>query len=131
MTTPTFTPLQKIIETAADIHGVNFRARYSGRGMGGRVCLGLVGTMTNIQSAIAEAHSQITDELFMIAFNSDPDSDDDDAYATAAAVLASKLHSQLGRAYHDSMGRELVIYWPQLQPLEGQQDIEGEKDDGF
>lgn len=122
----TFTPLQKLIEQTADDHAVDFRASYGGRGSMGRGCIGLTGTMREIQTVIASVHADISDELFMLTMAAETEEDLEEV--AKAAVLAGKLHRDLGRADHDSMANDIVVYWPSLRPLEGQVDIPGGSD---
>lgn len=90
--------IQEIAENGDD--DTRFRADYSGRGMYGRQCVGIVGDSTCLQQVIAQvikdAHRQ-SDDL-------DLDFDD--------VVDALLDYSE------DSMGRDRIFYWPSIQMAE-------------
>lgn len=87
--------LQKLIRDAAETALMNFRNDYSGRAMFGRRCIGVVGNQREVVSLIvdviklAHIHGDITTVL-----------------------------EPLSKFSQDSMGRDLIIYWEELDPIE-------------
>jgi hypothetical protein len=92
--------IKDAVEQYGDEDAVSFRNDYSGRGMYGRQCIGIVGDestcMRIVGQAIKDAHAQAdNDELVF-----------DD-------VVDTLLDS-----CRDSMGRDIIVYWPEVAPLE-------------
>jgi hypothetical protein len=97
--------MQRIAELVKDAvdntgdEGVSFYNGYSGRGMYGRKCIGVVGSEKGCMQVVAEVLKQA---------HSDPSSDLE--FDTVADTLLDYDR--------DSMGRDIIMYWPQLDVLE-------------
>jgi hypothetical protein len=96
-----------------DLDAVSFRNDYSGRGMYGRRCVGIVGDETTCMRIVAEvikaAHVAVDNDLLEF----------DD-------VVDLMLHSS-----RDSMGRsDIILYWTEIEPLEDRlPDDDGQPDE--
>lgn len=90
--------IKDAVEQYGDEDAVSFRNDYSGRGMYGRQCVGIVGDestcMKIVGQVIKDAHAQGMDFEF------------DEAVDT------------LLDSCRDSMGRDIIVYWPEVAPLE-------------
>ena len=101
---PTLTPTQlATIESAAGWLGVELRLDYSGRGMYGNTCLGVVGDYA--------CAKDLVDKIYEYA----EEDDDDDLFA-----LADLMSEDWSR---DSMGLKVIEYWSFLS-VEGRCDTE-------
>ena len=89
-------------EFCKDSSEVSFRNDYSGRGMYGRRCVGITGRESDCMAVIAEV---ITDCHNRCEFDEDFD------FGKAVDIL---LRCQS----RDSMGLDVIIYWPNLKPIE-------------
>lgn len=104
----------KQLRTACDNAGdVQFRESYSGRGMYGRACVGIVGTMDDCMAVIAEINATLTQELFDTAIDAG-DGEENAAHDLNDAVQA--MQRQLFRFSWDSMGWTTIVYWPAIDP---------------
>lgn len=84
---------------------VHFRAGYSGRGMYGMRCVGIVGSMRACMRVIAEVIKWELDSV--------PDSSDPGRYAAQREV--ERLVDTLLAFDTDSMGRsDVILYWPTI-----------------
>lgn len=101
---------QLIKDTAEDSGAANFYNGYSGRGMYGRKCVGLTGSMQDIMQVIGavikEAH-----------FNSDE-------------IEFTDVVDCLLDFKQDSMGLDVIVYWPELEPVtESENENDGQPDE--
>jgi len=118
--------LRKACEDVGDSDIVSFRNTYSGRGMYGRQCVGIVGTMAECQLVIAQVVKNLSMALSRVAKESvDPD------YSATEDNLADtendfdKAITDLMSFSQDNMGMDMVMYWPGLEPIfEENQEIE-------
>lgn len=82
------------------VGNASFRNEYSGRGMLGQQCVAVTGSSQDCRELMAEvikqAHAQV----------------DDDQLVFDEVVDALMDYRQ------DSMGLDVVIYWPHIQPVE-------------
>lgn len=100
--------LQELLRDACNDSGeVNFRHNYSGRGMYGRECVGITGDMDDCMAVIGEVIKQQREE---------PGFDD----AVDTLLNFSK----------DSMGRDVILYWSDLESIEPQKGIGELYEDG-
>lgn len=97
---PSITP-DKLAEIQADTATERVRTDYTGRGMFGRECLGVV------VDGLGEL-SAFTDAL--------------------AAALDEDPHELIDRAQSDQMGRRTIYYWPSIQ-VEGNWARDGDERD--
>jgi len=118
--------LREACEDVGDSGIVSFRNTYSGRGMYGRQCVGIVGSMAECQLIIAQVVKGLSMALSRVAKESvDPD------YSATEDDLADtendfdKAITTLMNFSMDSMGRGTILYWPELEPIfEENQEIE-------
>lgn len=94
--------LVKMLENTCD-GDVSFRSNYSGRGMYGQTCVGLVGgfedCMKVISSVICEMHEESIRDF-------------EDEVETS--VDFSEAVETLLDFRQDSMGLQVIVYWPRL-----------------
>lgn len=90
---------------------VRFRKDYSGRGMYGRGCIGVVGD----HRGLVELQTQIILEM-TATIAARARAGDDAGLADAEAEFEENLVALLNYST-DSMGREWVFYWPSLEPI--------------
>jgi hypothetical protein len=96
--------LQTLLRDACNDSGeVEFRHNYSGRAMYGRECVGITGDMSDCMLVIGEIIKQQKEE---------PSFDDD-----VDTLLDFKT---------DSMGRDVIVYWPQLEGIEAGDEPEND-----
>jgi len=118
--------LREACEDVGDSGIVSFRNTYSGRGMYGRQCVGIVGSMAECQLIIAQVVKNLSMALSRVAKESvDPD------YSATEDDLADtendfdKAITTLMNFSMDSMGLREILYWPELEPIfEENQEIE-------
>ena len=92
---------------------VRYRNSYSGRGMYGAQCAGIVGSQRECMQVIAEVIKEAS------AQQEDPDN----------VMAFDNLVDTLLQYQWDSMGRsDVIIYWEDVKPLEGD-DLSSEEDD--
>lgn len=88
---------------------------YSGRGMGGRSCVGITGTQLECAQAMADCINAMLDEVV--------DAADD----TIQDTLASDMHEDVQTIFKyqlDDMGNNVVCYWPDLEYEDPANDID-------
>lgn len=88
-------------EICSDSGDVQFHNFYSGRGMYRKQCIGIVGDHSYINQVLGEAIKQCKD---------DPDFDE-----IVDALLNYKM---------DNMGLSLIAYWPELAPMDDEDEEE-------
>lgn len=112
------TAQQRITEACEQIGDeVNVRS-YSGRGMYGKTCLAITGSMSDCQRVIAEVLKEAAQESFDAAINA---GDDGDREANAAYELNDQLSALIENIVNfswDSMGLDVVVYWPRIEWVE-------------
>jgi hypothetical protein len=93
---------------------VSYRNSYSGRGMYGRECVGIVGSYSACQAVIGEAIKDMVQQLFEASVDAD-DSDTNVAYDMNDTVQENidKLMQQSS----DSMGLDVIVYFTRIKPL--------------
>ena len=97
-------------------YDVSFRNDYSGRGMYGRNCVGITGSETGCMKLIAEVIKGAREELKTVQLGSSEYEGD---------TLFGELVDTLLNYDRDSMGRSIILYWPQLESIEDE-DFDGE-----
>jgi hypothetical protein len=78
----------------------DFCNNYSGRGMYGRECVGITGSQSDCRVIIAEVIKQAH------------------ARADAAALVFDDVVDAVLDYGQDSMGFDVIIYWPHINPVE-------------
>lgn len=103
---------QQIQQWCSDSEGtVSFRASYSGRGMYCAECIGIVGSLSDCQQCISDIIMASHDEVVSSAYDGAEGDEEahcelDNMFNTTVQVL---LQFKL-----DSMGNEVILYWPAL-----------------
>ena len=90
-------------------YDVSFRNDYSGRGMYGRNCVGIVGSETGCLKLIAEVLKGAREELKSVQPGSAEWENDQ---------LFGEMVDTLMNFDRDSMGRSVILYWPQLESID-------------
>lgn len=110
------TTLQEMIEEACkqtedSEHEVHFRNSYSGRGMYGQQCVGITGShkgcMQVIGQVIKDAATEMVDSI-----------ENPGAESKYAGVVDTLLDYD-----QDSMGRDIILYWPQLPSIDSADEL--------
>ena len=96
-----------------EVGDVEFRESYSGRGMYGRECVGIVGMMDDCFAVIAHVQTALTQELFDTAIDA-ADGEENAAYDLNDKV--QEMQRSLMRISYDSMGRDVIVYWTAIAP---------------
>lgn len=99
--------------------------RYSGRGMFGRDCLGIV---TDLSIGVFFAHilSAVVD---MGVGTRDEVADEDDDVDTSDADALTELAEAFEGMRQDNMGRGMVYYFPQIQYVESEEEYDDLSED--
>lgn len=106
---------QSLIKQACNDSGISFRGDYSGRGMFGSKCIGIVGDLQGCMGVLNEVIRGLTQQLFETAIDC-ADGEEQAAYDLNDTVQDA-ITTLLGFET-DNMGRSSVImYWPNLEPL--------------
>jgi hypothetical protein len=111
--------LREACEDVGDSDIVSFRNTYSGRGMYGRQCVGIVGSMAECQLVIAQVIKTLSMALSRVAKESvDPDySATEDDLADTENDFDLAITSLMNFSM-DNMGRsDVILYWPSLEPI--------------
>lgn len=95
---------EHIKERCEDFGEVDFRNSYSGRGMYGKQCVGITGSETACMSLISAVIVALVDEV------------EADEFPAAVDTLMSFSR--------DNMGLDIIVYWPQIAPLDNEDDKE-------
>ena len=102
-------PQSYLLEVVEDgFEDVSFRKDYSGRGMYGRNCVGISGSMGDCQAAIAEAIIQAGIDSQTVQLGSSREETDEFFRQSVRTLLDYN---------EDSMGRGVILYWPNLQHI--------------
>lgn len=121
--------IQTLIEQACDdTEGLRFREEYSGRSMRGTGCIGVVGSWMRIHQMIADVIKYALDEAADAARDAETDEE-----LEAADQLRSDAHAMIDEIMQykwDSMGFDIIIYWPSIEPLDEEDTDEDEEDQG-
>ena len=102
--------LSGAIAEAGEHNLVRFRNDYSGRGMYGKTCVGITGPRYDCQSMIAEAISSAIIDWQMVPLGSSREETD---------LFYRELVNTLNSYRTDSMGLDVILYWPELPPIPG------------
>ena len=116
--------LAKMLKDAADDADgrTRFRPDYSGRGMCGRTCVGVVGSFGACMETIGAVIKDLKQEVFDAAIGDLP-THPEEAYKLNEE--ASKAIDQLLDVQWDSMGFDVVVYFEQIRVTE---DEDGDSD---
>lgn len=111
--------IQERIKEACEMSGTATYRSYSGRGMYGKTCVGIVGSFRDCMNIIAIVVGTQAEELY--------DANDDDA-SDIHYDLQDNLASLMEFNY-DSMGLDVVVYWPKIEYIRFD-DQSDEEDEG-
>ena len=107
--------LQQLIKDACEVvensDNVNFNNKYSGRGMYGSYCIGIVGRQVDVQQVITQVALSIMEESIE---GGTSDGISGQVFCEAQTAMTMLLAGQ----GTDSMGRDVIIYWPTLKPIQ-------------
>jgi len=123
--------LQQDLKDACESHGgVDFRNDYSGRGMYGRRCVGITGDHEQCHAVLAEVIKDMAARLARVAKESmDPDySATLDDLITTQETFGDNIDTLMSFA-QDSMGYNVIIYWPSLKSLSEEEEHDGQPDE--
>lgn len=110
-----------LIKDAAEANDVDLRTNYSGRGMFGRRCVGLTGNRRDVNLVITEAIKMAVQELFTETV--DADGEETTALYNKNDDVQQAIDILVGEQQQDSMGFDIIVYWPDLQwPEEESED---------
>ncbi len=119
--------LQEQLRDACDHNDeVQFRNGYSGRGMFGDRCVGLVGKMGHIQAVIAHVIKWEADEYAKANANSDSDLEEDEDVAAEDSKILEEFDTRIDMLMNfssDSMGLDMIVYWRRLKEINDNQDV--------
>jgi hypothetical protein len=122
------TAAQRLLLDAARDLGLDFRNDYSGRGMYGRECVGVVGDVRSFaQILLRVAEERIDHELALPDMEREPSAWSGEDSSRVRREW-DRVFDALTRATWDSMGRDLIFYWPDLGPLPDE-EVDGDEDD--
>ena len=103
--------IQERIYNACNDNNVQYRS-YSGRAMYGKNCVGIVGSMKECQQVISDVIQTVVDELFDSAVDC-TDEDVNQVYQFRSDV--ADLIQTITQWKSDSMGLDVVLYWPDVK----------------
>lgn len=113
--------LQERIKEACESAGedfASFRNDYSGRGMYGHRCVGVVGTLRECQQIVGQVIKNMSSTLVAVAMRDNNDRLSDTEYEFEEAV------DKLMDFSMDSMGMSgVILYWPELEPIPAEKEI--------
>lgn len=107
--------IQTLIANAAKDLDVRFRS-YSGRAMYGKQCVAITGTMQDVGSVIGTVIKMAADEVIVMATDATSDEEMDKVGEESSNL--DKLIDALMDFRTDSMGYDIVAYWPDIEPLQ-------------
>lgn len=116
---------KKLQELLSDSGCVSVR-EYSGRGMYGKKCLGITGSTRECMRAISDAVTSLMQESFDAAIDATEDSEVDSAHEINDENM--DIVSQLLNYDKDSMGLDVIIYWPRIE-FEGEEELDEEDEE--
>jgi hypothetical protein len=93
--------------------GVRFRGDYSGRGMCGRKCVGLVGHRRSVMECVGAVLKDLMAAVHEAAI--DAESEEEMRAAHQARSDAERAVDQLMDISEDSMGWDTIVYWDDIQ----------------
>lgn len=110
--------LQKMLFEACEEMGgdVTFHNTYSGRGMYGHKCVGVSGSHANCMAVIRSVITDAGDAYANAALDIKQE-DGDDKYDVAGEFFRNAVETLLIHD-RDNMGRDMIIYWPDLETIE-------------
>ena len=115
--------LQEQIKSACEHNGeVHFREGYSGRGMFGDRCIGVVGKLGDIQAVIAHVVKWEAEEYAKASANLDGDFEEDEEVIEEDTEIVESFDQRIDTLLcgqrQDSMGLDVIVYWPSLEAIE-------------
>ena len=111
---------QRIKDACESSGEVSFRNDYSGRGMYGRQCVGIVSTTRECNKVIAAVINALMSSVSARALEGDSYklTDAEQEFEQSVELL---LDNQ-----QDSMGYGVIIYWESLAPLEEEEELDSD-----
>lgn len=113
--------IQSFIQQACEDSGeVTYRS-YSGRGMYGKSCVGIVSTQRECMKIVNAVNCAMVQELFDMAVQGEA--------GEHTIYEANDMNDQVQKAIDqllsfetDSMGHSIVMYWPEMEFVKGESD---------
>jgi len=99
---------QRLRDACEKFQSARFRNKYSGRGMNGQQCIGIVGTHTECTAIIAEVISESRNKLMTVQLGSS---------AAEQTQLFHQIVNTLLNYRQDDMGLDVILYWPIMHPI--------------
>lgn len=108
-----------ILKDCAEQASIDFRTDYSGRGMFGSRCVGISGSRDQVASVLSEVVQQIIQEVFSEAIDADDEQSHNAAYDKNDQAQRA-IDKLIGGQSQDSMGYDIIVYWPRVKWQEEQ-----------
>lgn len=107
--------LQSEIKQAAHECDVSFRQSYSGRGMFGRSCIAVTGSLSDVQTVIAQTILALQEEVIQAVQDAGEDEEKIDAADDMRGILSDYVETILDYKTDNMGGWDIVAYWPKLE----------------
>ncbi len=101
--------VQRIRAACEDDGDISIRTDYSGRGMYGRRCVGITGSLHMCMAIISEVIKELIDDI---------DVDMNETEHQSAKSYACSAVDGLLAFEQDSMGYDVILYWAEIQDAE-------------
>lgn len=118
--------LEKVVE---DDLNVSFLNNYSGRGMYGKSCIALSGSLGDCMAAVGALLNNMHDEAFEHA--RDAETDEELNVASALNIAACNATEELMKIKWDNMGYDVVVYWPDLPSIDSEEELSDREDEAW
>lgn len=100
-------------ELKGNDHSISIRTNYGGRGMYNRSCVGITGSESVCLRAISMVYTEMMDELYSACINAE--SEEEMSAASDMRSKYSEYATTLLDYDRDSMGYDVIVYWPNVQ----------------
>lgn len=109
--------VEALRDICEDSTHVSFTSSYSGRGMCGERCVGITGPVGYCMQVVAAVIKRFAAHVSAAALDAAKDNSEGpmDALAEAEEHLEYVVDLLLTEMVEDSMGREVILYWEDLQ----------------
>lgn len=109
-----------LFRDVCDDYDISSRTDYSGRGMYGRNCVGIVGDAGDLVRFLREVAPEVEAESLTAEEGRAVQAkiDDDETGHTYALMISDEWYAMSV----DNMGRDMIYYWPGIQAVEPEDD---------
>lgn len=124
-------PLQTLLKDACnDSDGsdreVRFNGPYSGRGMYGRNCPAVSGSIGDIQRLIADIVCAVTSDVREAAVTREDERSEAEALEVAKIIeYGDEIINSIMRFAWDSLGYDIVVYWKDIEWIQEEEHVQG------